>query len=905
MTTLRRALIVLIVITLLSPIGGGVQASPPPPTAGGSSLVQVTPDPVGLTVTWTLPRPTLTPTDRGLEVALAGLEATSAAADLRLPSASLLVALPPDAHPTVTLVTAQREALAWTLPRSPAPADPVRLEELGVMRGVRLARLTLQPVGGGAAGWETLRQAEVRLDFGAAVVATPDDGDPLRAALRQEVANPAQVMVAAPAPAAAPPDMRGHWLIEVEEAGLTTVTTAALAAAGFPITTTTLANLQLTRAGATIPVAVSGDRLRFYAAPRSNRYTGSDFYDLAVGDAPASTWATRSGDPTGLPPGGGASSFLFEENKIYYPNNHPGPEIPPGRDGDRWMWASLLHTAGGPTAVFTNTFTLPPLASTAGDKLTLWLIGYTDVAATPDHHLAVALNGQPLDDVTWDGKTAITATLAIPAGVLRAGANQLDLTLPGGAAAVDGVWLDAFEITTTPVAASDGRAVILADPASATYPRQLPAGQAITVLDVTAPDAPVQVTDFSLTPAGALVIGSSQATSARYAVATAAGERTPRRIRPAVPLSALPLDQKIDQFILAYPDFIPALAPLRELRAREGISTHVESVQAIYDAYDGGRPTPDALRAYLIYAYTARSYIPSYALLVGDGTFDPRGYLPNTLPTYLPPFLANVDPWAGETASDTQFALVDGADHLPDLMVGRLPVNSLAETQTVVSKLVGYAAAAPAQPWTGEWLFVADNPDNDGDYPSHLQTLMDELAPGAFRPHPYFYPQTNFSQNLQAEWSQGAGFVIYNGHSSVDQWAVERVLHTDDVPRLTNGMRLPFLLEMTCFTASFHIPDRATLDEALLRSPLGGALGVWGSTGLGITEGQFYLAEGFIRQVRHNVQPTLGGGMMAGYVHLLSRLDSNEDLIDTYLLLGDPATRLQIASFTFLPLARK
>ena len=46
--------------------------------------------------------------------------------------------------------------------------------------------------------------------------------------------------------------------------------------------------------------------------------------------------------------------------------------------------------------------------------------------------------------------------------------------------------------------------------------------------------------------------------------------------------------------------------------------------------------------------------------------------------------------------------------------------------------------------------------------------------------------------------------ILYNGHSSVRQWAAERLFHRDDVAALHNASQLPVVLEMTCFTGLFH-----------------------------------------------------------------------------------------------------
>jgi DNA-directed RNA polymerase subunit N (RpoN/RPB10) len=41
----------------------------------------------------------------------------------------------------------------------------------------------------------------------------------------------------------------------------------------------------------------------------------------------------------------------------------------------------------------------------------------------------------------------------------------------------------------------------------------------------------------------------------------------------------------------------------------------------------------------------------------------------------------------GETAADNRYASIDGDDHWPDIVLGRIPVNTLAEAQEVLNEL--------------------------------------------------------------------------------------------------------------------------------------------------------------------------------------------------------------------------
>jgi hypothetical protein len=84
-----------------------------------------------------------------------------------------------------------------------------------------------------------------------------------------------------------------------------------------------------------------------------------------------------------------------------------------------------------------------------------------------------------------------------------------------------------------------------------------------------------------------------------------------------------------------------------------------------------------------------------------------------------------------------------------------------------------------------------------------------------------------------------------------------------------------------------------------------GALASWSPTGLGVATGHDYLNRGFYEALFSDGVGILGGATDAGKFNLWTS-GTDPELLDTYLLFGDPATVLpvepppQIA--TYLPL---
>jgi hypothetical protein len=907
---------------------GPAQAAPP--TASPHNLTAAQD---GITVEWRTPEIIFTrEADGTYSLALPGYAQLTEPGLPRLPLTSALVALPPGANPSLEMLTLEETALPLPGPLALAPKpagvernaageviggayEPVvkmkpfnptvvELESVGEVRGVHLARLVFYPLRPDGDKLRFTRHVSFFIHYNAPVQKSQTSADETLSTL---VINPEAIQ---PAPSRLNPQPLNPSLasitpraaIEVSHAGITGITYAALNAIGFPVGSTNPANVHLTRAGQEIALEWEGDgdtafetgeRFLFYADPRFSRWTTTDVYFLTVGGTAGVRMSSRSASPTGLTAGNVWMDQLAETNALYTPDCYCAP-IPPGRDGDRWTWDVLRLPD---RASITYTVNLPTVSVTQPATLTTWFIGYTDVGVAPDHRVKEKLNGISVGQTDWDGKQAITATLTISANVLINGNNLLNLTLPGlsGTNNVEGMWLDAFSIRYARGSAASGTsAIFTGDSARRAYTVGLNSTTGLRAYDVTDSIHPQQLITGTVISTNSVTFGDpTSGLPRRYAVAAESGISAPDKLRLASSLN----NAKGKYIVIAPAAFIPALTSLVSLRQSQGLTVTVENTQAIYDNFDG-RPTPDAIRAYLANAYATWNPIPTYVLLVGDGNFDPKQYRGDSAPTFIPPYLADVDPWAGETAADNRYVTLAGNDALPELLLGRLPVNSLSETQTVVNKIVNYET----QPFPGGWnanaAFVADNADGGGDFSSDSEYLATNyIDPPFLAQRIYYLPPTSTITGTQttilSRWN-AAGLMVFTGHSSIHQWAEERLFHSDDVASLTNQRQLPVLVELTCFTGSFHVPNSVTMDEALARHPNGGAVAVWGATGLGLSTGHQALAEGFLNTI-YTPSKTLGEAVLAGKVNLAGTgTGENLDLIDTYHLLGDPAMKLDL-----------
>jgi hypothetical protein len=677
------------------------------------------------------------------------------------------------------------------------------------------------------------------------------------------------------------------------------LTAAALAAAGVPLDAPE--KLHLYRAG--VPVALeqrgagANLELRFYAPPPGDRWNAGDSYWLTAEATPGLRMTSRSVVPGAAPARTTAAERgEWQHNTLY--DSHLA-----GLDGDHWFAADLKTGPGQPAATLSVplTSTLPLVAATT--VLTLTGGAYT----SGQHNLSVVLGGQ-MRGASWSGVGAWTQTLTFNV----ASASATIKLMPGGVP--DGVEIDGLAWRRS-VGLDFGGQGAAFDGVAGTWRYQLthtPAGR--TLYDISDITRPVVLSIL----AGADVAFEDGPAARRYLLAGPGTLWAPAiaRSRPYEFASAA------RALNIAPAGFHAALAPLLALRQKQGYTTRAIDVQAIYDAWSYGQAAPEAIRAFLRYAATSWATPPVAVTLVGDGTSDPLNYTGRNNTNFIPPYLAMVDPWLGETACEPCYARLDGPDPtldpLPDLLIGRLPVKSAAELSAVVAKIVAYETGPLDVSWRSRNLYVADDADAAGDFAAFADASALQQPAGADIWQIYYDPRSagiswrepsaaRARERTMAELSQGAGLVNFIGHGSPFQWATTDLQATQpyllglyDVDALTNGPRQPIVLELTCLTGAFQTPafSGTTIDERLVLKPDGGAIAVWGPTGQGVAHGHDWLQQGFYGALwdAPPLGATVGQLVAAGYLELYTSGGCCEDALATYALLGDPLTTARIVT---------
>jgi hypothetical protein len=606
--------------------------------------------------------------------------------------------------------------------------------------------------------------------------------------------------------------------------------------------------------------------------------------------------------------------------------------VQPHEEPDLWHWAKLTQVDPEP---FRTVFALPDLAGSGPVRVRMGFRGLSEINVFPrlpdkpaDHMVEVRLNGQLVQTSSFERRNEHTVEFELPAGLLVAADNALELvvpkrTLPGAQdALVDVVMFDYIrldypingELDDTPLPIQVARPGAVSLASSAEGPLWLYGADGSRHQGQRHDDrwrfAAVASGDYQPVAAG------------RYA--------SPVRVRVAPPERWQAVDQGYDYLLIAHPTLLEASRPLAEHHRDNGMRVAEIDVEHLYDEFNHGVVHPRAIRDFIAHAYhTWPAPKPRFVLLVGDASFDIRSdraedsryakwanmelLIPgqfgeiagapyqdtdkvaakrNLVPTWQYPSEE------GHSASDNYFVAVDGDDWLPDLALGRLTVVEPEEVSAIVAKTLRYANNTDFGAWRQQSLFVTDTNDY---FQSESARMAGELEADGFEAL-QVYPSNDETDNeahigtLNQAFNEGQLLVHFIGHGGRYIWRTgppdltrnHDLFTLDHVANLSNGDRLPMVLSMSCYSAPFDHPNADSIGERFLREPDKGAIAVFAASWRNSPSPQF--SDAAISELM-TPGATIGEALMRAKRTLPDQW--SRTLVETYNLLGDPAVVLK------------
>lgn len=731
----------------------------------------------------------------------------------------------------------------------------------------------------------------------------------------------------------------GALRIYTGERGLHALSYSALVGAGVPVGTVNPATFAMSYLGEPVAIEVRdggdgfgpGDRIVFFAQPYLGRFMNENVYWLTWGGAAGARIASRGAVPIGDEVVvDRITQTLRIDPAVIFNGTLERPT-----EADHWFDDDLYALPGAPAVRLYDNLEFDDLLDSGSIAIRALFYGFGNLSPPLDQSVRMRLNGETVGLFQWDGDHEYYAEANSAASILAPTGNQIELE-----ASLDDL----------PPHPSLTRIITYPDWVEVDYPARpdaeqdrllidhVPAGSydvqtsgfttpGISIYDVRQPNQPVRLTTTQIGDGGGgyLVRFWDRTTTpasgrSSYALSSTEALHVPVRMELDTPSTLRDTQERYDYIAVVHDSLSSAIQPLLDHRAAEGLRVWKVDVQDIYDEFSFGRVHQQGIKDFFTFTYDRQVALgdvpPAYALLVGDGHYDFTDELglQGEMPLLIPPYFANVDPWLVETAADNQYVTVDGpADLIPDISLGRLSARVPADVDAYFAKVLAYEAA-PAGDWQERVVYVAGN---DADPAGNFHTLSDHarlnFLPPGYQNFPLYYDldgsgsgtytdTTALRADLFNHFGQGALMIQWFGHASQLRWSKYSLYKANDVQALPANDRLPLTFSNSCIaswyinldTRSYAGNIRQALGESTTLTPGRGSIADIGPTGFHIGSALRRLDEGVTEALFQDHIAEVGRAADAGRLYFLQNSNYYLDLIDTTIVLGDPALRLRL-----------
>lgn len=364
-------------------------------------------------------------------------------------------------------------------------------------------------------------------------------------------------------------------------------------------------------------------------------------------------------------------------------------------------------------------------------------------------------------------------------------------------------------------------------------------------------------------------------------VATDAGFAAPRITAAPV---AIDLESgSAEYLVISHASFIDSLSPLLQRRQSQGLSTAVVDVARLYDQYGAGEADPEAIRRYIAKAQAHRG--TRYVLLVGGDTYDYRNDLGVGSISFVPSLYRATSEIVRFAPLDAAFADTD-SDGVQDLAIGRLPVRTSAELETLISKILLTEATAHPQ----RDLYLVSGGSDPGVSFSAMNDEFADVLPAGWTRSRAAIDEIGLSAtraDLLNRWRQSPAAISFVGHSAPGQWTYDPLLTGADIAQLAGTPAIPIVLQWGCWNTYYVSPTANSLAQTLLLQGSHGAAAVFGAVALTDISGHRRLAPQTFAQLQPGQR--VGDVILNARQNLASQgLRFVEPMLGSNLL-GDPA----------------
>lgn len=506
-------------------------------------------------------------------------------------------------------------------------------------------------------------------------------------------------------------------------------------------------------------------------------------------------------------------------------------------------------------------------------------VGVQGLTTTP-HNVNVSLNGTALTALSGNNYDLMTRTYQIPTSLLVEGTNTVNFRVPSSSSDVNLV--ESIRVNYARVYKAQQNTLAFFAKSNKQFEIKDFSSSQIRVFDTTFPDSPSIITNLQQTSANGMfgrIIPANR--TKRMFATTDDAVRSVDSIELNTPSSLSTTNHNANLIIVAYKDWLSEAQAWANYRIGDGMSVEIVRIDDIFDEFNYGMTSANSMRAFFQFAKNNWNTPPNYVLLLGDASYDPRGYTGHPNVNFVPTKL--FDTQYEETGSDE--ALVDfNDDGLAELSIGRIPVKLNGEATNALTRTMVFEQTRE-QAFSRGAIFASDLP-NGYDFAGMNQRLANELPAGTNKIM-INRGDVNGRANLLAELSNGRFLINYAGHGAPRLWAATAFYSATDVDAMMNGTNYSIFTLLTCLNGYFIAPEYDSIAELFLKAPNGGAVAAWASSGKTTPDVQEILARRFYQKISGGTIPRMGDLVRDAKLGVIS----GRDVRLSWTLLGDPTLK--------------
>lgn len=337
------------------------------------------------------------------------------------------------------------------------------------------------------------------------------------------------------------------------------------------------------------------------------------------------------------------------------------------------------------------------------------------------------------------------------------------------------------------------------------------------------------------------------------------------------------------EMLVICPDvYMEAMQPFVDWKNQSGRPTTIVSLSEV------GGNNDTQIKNYIQNIYNDPERNLVYILLVGDYS----DLTPHSL---------------GGGRSDNWFGQLEGSDYYLEALTGRFSVQSVADVETHVEKVLYYERDMPeGLTWVNQGIGIGANEGagsghngGEADY-VHINYIRDTLMHYTYENVTQQYSGVGSGTNanaISADFNEGKSICNYCNHGSQTSWAVASYSNSH-VNALVNDDKWPFIWSVACNNGQF---DGTCFGEAWLRATnntTGRPTGAVGGMFSWISQpwvppmtGQDEMVD-ILTGWKHNDKfcHTFGGASLNGSMYMLDMHPSDQgNTHNTWILFGDPS----------------